>query len=117
MATVQQCRVALDELTAKLAAVEPELRARHVPDRSVTCYLSDLDVVFACRLDEHGVHDLAEGEPPEPADLRLAMTSDVLLGLASGAEDFLSAWLRGRVHVSASMRDLLRLRSLFGLSI
>lgn len=107
--------MALDELTSKLAAVEPELRARHVPDRSVSCYLTDLDTVFACRLDEHGVHDLVEGEPAEPADLRVSMRSDVLLGLASGDEDFLSAWLRGRVQVSASVRDLLRLRSLFGL--
>ena len=115
MATLQQCRVALEDLTAKLARVEPELRARHVPDRSVTCYVTDLDVVFACRLDQHGVHDLVEGEPEQPADLRLTMDSDVLLGLAAGDDDFLSAWLRGRVHVSASMRDLLRLRSLFGL--
>ena len=115
MASVQECRVALDDLTTKLAGVEPELRARHVPDRSVACYLTDLDVVFACRLDQHGVHDLVEGEPPEPADLRLTMDSDALVGLASGRDDFLSAWLRGRVHVSASMRDLLRLRSLFGL--
>ncbi|MBV9096660.1 MAG: sterol-binding protein [Frankiaceae bacterium] len=115
MATVEQCRVALDDLTAKLAAVEPELRARHVPDRSVSCLVTDLGVTFACRLDEHGVHDLAEGSPDDQADLRLSMTSDVLVGLASGDEDFLSAWLRGRVHVSASMRDLLRLRSLFGL--
>lgn len=115
MATVQQCRVALGELTTKLASVEPELRARHVPDRSITCQVSDLDVVFACRLDQHGVHDLVEGEPEIPADLRLSMNSDVLVALASGEEDFLSAWLRGRLHVSASMRDLLRLRSLFGL--
>jgi predicted lipid carrier protein YhbT len=115
MATVQQCRVALGELTSKLAGVEPELRARHVPDRSVTCQVNDLGVVFACRLDQHGVHDLVEGEPDVPADLRLSMDSDVLVALASGDEDFLSAWLRGRLHVSASMRDLLRLRSLFGL--
>src|SRR5258708_7017970 len=114
MATVEQCRVALDDLTTKLAGVEPELRARHVPDRSVTCYVTDLDIVFGCRLDQHGVHDLVEGEPRDPADLRLTLDSNVLLALASGEEDFLSAWLRGRVHVSASMRDLLRLRSLFG---
>lgn len=115
MATVKQCRVALDVLTTKLASVEPELRARHVPDRSVSCLVTDLGVTFACRLDQHGVHDLVEGEPDEPADLRLAMASDALVALASGEDDFLSAWLRGRVHVSASMRDLLRLRSLFGL--
>ncbi|MDQ1683879.1 MAG: hypothetical protein QOC82_616 [Frankiaceae bacterium] len=115
MATVEQCRVALAELTAKLAGVQPELRARHVPDRRVSCLVTDLDVVFCCRLDQHGVHDLVEGEPDGPADLRLSMDSDVLLALAAGDEDFLSAWLRGRLQVSASMRDLLRLRSLFGL--
>jgi hypothetical protein len=115
MATVKQCRVALGALTTKLAGVEPELRARHVPERTVTCYVTDLDVVFACRLDQHGVHDLVEGEGDDPADVRLSMGSDVLVALASGDDDFLSAWLRGRVHVSASMRDLLRLRSLFGL--
>ena len=115
MATVEQCRVALDDLAAQLAGVEPELRARHVPDRNVTCHVTDLDVYFSCRLDEHGMHDLVEGEPEGAADLRLTLDSDVLLALAAGDEDFLSAWLRGRVHVSASMRDLLRLRSLFGL--
>jgi predicted lipid carrier protein YhbT len=115
MATVEQCRVAITDLTTKLASVEPQLRARHVPDRRLTCQVTDLDVVFACRLDQHGVHDLSEGEPETPADLRLTMDSDALLALASGDDDFLSAWLRGRVHVSASMRDLLRLRSLFGL--
>lgn len=115
MATVKQCRAALDELSAKLASVEPELRARHVPDRSVSCLITDLRVTFTCRLDEHGVHDLVAGEPEQQADLRVSMGSDVLVRLASGDEDFLSGWLRGRIHVSASMRDLLRLRSLFGL--
>jgi hypothetical protein len=49
------------------------------------------------------------------ADVRITMTSDQLLALAAGDDDFLHAWLRGRVTVSASMRDLLRLRSLFGI--
>src|SRR4051794_19766458 len=108
MATVEECRVALGHLTTMLAGVEPELRARHVPDRRVSCRVNDLGVTFACRLDQHGVHDLTEGEPATPADLRLAMTSDALVALAEGQDDFLSAWLRGRVQVSASMRDLLR---------
>jgi len=43
------------------------------------------------------------------------MTSDELVALSRGDEDFLHGWLRGRIQVSASMRDLLRLRSLFGL--
>ena len=41
--------------------------------------------------------------------------ADQLVALANGDDDFLHAWLRGRVTVSASMRDLLRLRTLFGM--
>jgi len=114
MASVKECREAVDGLVDALAAVDPVLRAKHVPTRSVACHLADLDVTFAGRLDEHGVHDVIEvdGEP-HPTDVRLTMTSDALVALAERRDDFLHAWLRGRVHVSASMRDLLRLRSLF----
>jgi len=116
MATVKACRHALDDLTAQLAAVDPELRARHVPSRTIACRLTDLDCVFVGRLDADGMHDVAESDDPEPqADVRLTMTSDELVALSRREEDFLHAWLRGRIHVSASMRDLLRLRSLLGL--
>jgi hypothetical protein len=116
MATVEQCRKALDRLTSRLSEVEPELRARHVPDRIVACRLSDLDVSFVGRLDQHGVHELEEtDEHDRDTDVRLTMSSDELVALAEQDEDFLSGWLRGRIQVSASVRDLLRLRSLFGL--
>lgn len=116
MASVEDCRKALDSLAAALAEVEPELRARHVPPRTVACRLPDLEVTFVGRLDEDGVHDIEESEYVEPeVDVRLTMDSDELVALADGSDEFLHAWLRGRVQVSASMRDLLRLRSLFGL--
>ena len=116
MADVEDCRKALDGLAAALADVDAELRARHVPARTVACRLADLDVVFVGRLDEDGVHDVDESDELEPeVDVRLTMDSDELVALADGSDDFLHAWLRGRVQVSASMRDLLRLRSLFGL--
>lgn len=116
MASVEDCRKALDGLAAALAEVDAELRARHVPARTVACRVSDLDVTFVCRLDEHGVHDIDESDEVDPdVDVRLTMDSDELVALADGNDDFLHAWLRGRVQVSASMRDLLRLRSLFGL--
>ena len=116
MASVEECRKALDELAVTLAAVDAELRARHVPSRLVACRVTDLDVTFLGRLDEHGLHDVAEANGKQPeADVRLSLDSDELLALAGGHDDFLHAWLRGRVQVSASMRDLLRLRSLLGL--
>ena len=116
MASLEACRTALDELTAMLAAVDPQLRARHVPERTVHCRLSDLDRSFVCRLGPEGVQDLAESTDGDlEADVRVTMTSDELVALANRDEDFLHGWLRGRIQVSASMRDLLRLRSLFGL--
>jgi len=116
VASVEECRTALHDLAAALDGVSPEVRARHVPERTVACRLADLEVTFVGRLDEHGVHDVAEADEEEPdVDVRLTMESDELVALADGQDDFLHAWLRGRVQVSASMRDLLRLRSLFGL--
>ena len=78
--------------------------------------MSDHDLVFVAQLDEDGCHDVVENpDGSVEVDVRLTLDSDELVALSSGADDFLHAWLRGRVQVSASMRDLLRLRTLFGL--
>ena len=117
MATVRQCRAAIGRLTKQLDGVDPGLREKHVPKRTVACRVSDLEVTFTARLDPDGVHDIAQcpaADTPD-ADVKLAVDSDLLIALANGEEDFLTAWLRGRLHVSASMRDMLRLRSFFGL--
>jgi predicted lipid carrier protein YhbT len=116
MASAEECRTAVHELVASLAGVDPVLRAKHVPRRRVACTVSDLDVTFCGRLDEHGLHDVVESADHDvECDVRLTLSSDELVALAAGDDDFLHAWLRGRVTVSASMRDLLRLRSLFGI--
>ena len=117
MASVEECKAAVDELIATLVAVDPALRAKHVPERTVACRVEDLEVTFVGRLDEDGVHDLTmyDEDGRADADVRLSLSSDQLIALAEGRDDFLHAWLRGRVQVSASMRDLLRLRSLFGI--
>lgn len=117
VATVQQCRAALETLGERLRAVDPDVRARHLPDRSVSCRIRDLDVTFAGRLGPDGVQDLRLDDPAEskPADVRLTLSSDELVALAERPEEFVSSWLRGRVQVSAAVRDLLRLRTLLGL--
>jgi hypothetical protein len=38
-----------------------------------------------------------------------------LIALVNREDDFVSAWLHGRVQVSAPVRDMLRLRSVLGL--
>jgi len=81
MATVPQCRKAVDQLVAMLSSVSPELRARHVPERTIACRLSDLDRWFVGELDPDGVHNVVEtkadgpeAEEPE-ADVRVVMNT------------------------------------------
>jgi hypothetical protein len=110
------CHDALQRLADSLNDVHPELRAKHVPRRTVSCTISDLEVIFVGRVDEHGVHDLdRSASVAPPADVKIALGSDTLLALAAGEDDIVHAWLKGRVQVSAPVRDILRLRSLLGL--
>jgi predicted lipid carrier protein YhbT len=119
VASAKQCRSALSRLASTLDEIDPDLRSKHVPRRTVLCRVKDLDVCFTARVDEDGVHDLAQlktGTTANPqADVRFALASDDLVALANGDDDFINAWLHGRVQVSAPMRDMLRLRSLLGL--
>ena len=115
MASLQECEQALRELAARLAAVDPELRRRHAVDRTVSCRVPDLAVVFHVRLTDGSVVDLhcrGEQVTAEPAQVRLAASSDDLVALVTGALTPPAAWATGRLTVEASVLDLLRLRAL-----
>jgi predicted lipid carrier protein YhbT len=119
MADVTQCRSALDRLAASVDTLSPELRTKHLPRRTIACRVKDLDTFFMARIDEDGIHDIVEvprTAPSSPqADVKVTVASDDLIALADGNDDFVAAWLHGRVQVSAPMRDMLRLRSVLGL--
>jgi predicted lipid carrier protein YhbT len=119
VASVKQCKSALDRLAKSLDDIDPDVRGKYLPQRTVACRVKDLDVVFTARVDEAGVHDIAQIAPHEPsppsADVRLALDSDDLIALVDREDDFIHAWLHGRVQVSAPVRDMLRLRSVLGL--
>jgi predicted lipid carrier protein YhbT len=118
VATVKQCRSAINRLARHVDEVDHETRSRLLPRRTVLCKVKDLDVAFSARIDEAGVHDIAQVPPAElepTADVRVSIMSDDLIALADGEDEFISAWLHGRVQVSAPMRDMLRLRALLGL--
>jgi predicted lipid carrier protein YhbT len=117
VASVKQCRSALDQLAKTLDTIDPEIRTKHLPERTVACRVKDLGVMFTARLDEDGVHDIAEAphDQPPQADVRVTLDSDALIALVNREDDFVSAWLHGRVQVSAPVRDMLRLRSVLGL--
>jgi predicted lipid carrier protein YhbT len=117
VASVKQCRSALDQLAKTLDTIDPEIRTKHLPERTVACRVKDLGVMFTARLDEDGVHDIAQAprDQPPQADVRVTLDSDALIALVNREDDFVSAWLHGRVQVSAPVRDMLRLRSVLGL--
>ncbi|WP_371101717.1 sterol-binding protein [Streptomyces sp. PU_AKi4] len=114
MATIEECRTALDKFSDDMAGAEGDVRAAAAMDRSVSCHITDLDVTFAGRLTggRIEVHETFPGPPRERAQIRLAMTGDDLLALVDGELHFAKAWGSGRVRLEAGLRDLFRLRKL-----
>ncbi|MET9469397.1 SCP2 sterol-binding domain-containing protein [Streptomyces sp. NPDC006544] len=114
MATIEECRAALDQLSGNLARADADVRGATALDRSLSCHITDLDQTFTGRLDggRIRVDAVAPGPPPAKAEIRLAMTGDDLLALVSGELKFAKAWASGRVRLEAGFRDLLKLKSL-----
>ncbi|MEW2523133.1 sterol-binding protein [Actinacidiphila alni] len=114
MATIEECRAALDRLAANLVGAEGDVRAAAALDRSLSCRIKDLDVTFVGRLTGGRIEDVTtvRGTPADKAQIRLTMTGDDLVALVGGELNFAKAWGSGRVKLQAGLRDVLRLRSL-----
>jgi hypothetical protein len=52
------------------------------------------------------------GTTAQETQIRVARSGDVLVAMVAGEFGFAKAWGSGRVRVQASVRDVLRLRSL-----
>jgi predicted lipid carrier protein YhbT len=111
MATVEECTAALQRLADRLGGMSSETRDKHVPDRSLACRVSDLDVTFRGELRDGGLHDIRLAAA-DGAHIKLRVRSDDLVALTEGRMGFAGAWATGKVKVDASLTDLLRLRSL-----
>lgn len=114
MATVEECRTALDRFARNLAGAEGSARDAAALDRSLSCRISDLDVTFTGRLAGGRLREVtaAPGAPADKAQIRLTTTGEDLLAMVAGELHFATAWATGRVKVRASLLDMLRLRSL-----
>lgn len=111
MASVQECEQALQSLADRLAAVDAGQRAKYVVERTVSCAVLDLGVVFVGRLDGDGLTDVRRSDNPS-AQVRLSASSDDLIALSDGRLRVPAAWASGRLKIEASVLDLLKLRSL-----
>lgn len=113
MATLDECRTALVQLSENLTKADGDVRSATALDRSLSCRITDLDVLFVGRLVDGTIKDVtvAEGRV-EKAQIRLTMSGDDLVALVAGELNFAKAWAGGRVKLEAGFRDLLRLRSL-----
>lgn len=111
MASVEQCEAALAELARRLDEYPHETRRNNIPDRTIELAVLDLDVNFRARLHDGRLVDIEEASGPKP-NIRLTMNSDDLIELTDKRLQFSHAWATGRLHLDASLRDLLRLRNL-----
>ncbi|MFF3502869.1 sterol-binding protein [Streptomyces sp. NPDC003247] len=114
MATIEECRAALEKFSENLGGTRGDAREAVSLDRSVSCRLTDLDITFVGRLTggRIEVDDTVQGPPPQKAQIRLTMTGDDLVAMVDGDLAFAKAWGSGRVRLEAGLRDLFRLRKL-----
>lgn len=111
MATVAECEQAFHTLADRLAAADSASR-RQSFDRSLSCALRDIDVIFGARLRDGLLVDIHQVDKPD-AQVKLTISSDDLVKLVAGELTFASAWAGGRVKVDARVFDLIKLRSIF----
>jgi putative sterol carrier protein len=111
MASDKECREALERLAARLAGVDGDEHNHHAFDRTMSALVPDLGVTYSGSLSDGHITGITT-EPAPKAQVRLTVGSDDLIALTDGKIDFAKAWLSGRIKVEASVRDLLKLRSM-----
>jgi len=113
MATAEECRKALESLTARISEMNPDDRAAQLADRTLSCNVSDLGMTFLTRLGPDGADPVRAATAADgPAQIRFTARSDDVLAIAADPGSFARAWLTGRLKVEGNLLDLLRLRKL-----
>jgi len=113
MATAEECRKALEGLTARISDMSPDDRAAYLADRILSCEIPDLGVTFLTQLGPDGSDPVREaGDGDGSAQIRFIADSDVVVSIADDPGSFARAWLTGRLRVQGNVFDLLRLRRL-----
>ena len=113
MATVEECRDALQALIGRLGEMPEKDRASYFSNRTISCHVTDLGITLITRITDAGSEPVKEAAPDEPqADIRLTASSDDVVSIAATPANIARMWMAGRVQIKASVRDLLALRRL-----
>jgi putative sterol carrier protein len=110
MATVDECRQALQDLAARLDQ-NAESRGKLDFDRTLACRVTDLATAFHGRLTGGRMIDIADGDDPK-AKIALVAASDDLIALVQGKLDVTRAVASRQIAIKANPFDLLKLRKL-----
>ena len=111
MATAEECRKALDSLIARISGLDAADRAANFPERTMSCRVPDLNLLFATRIGPDGADPVTEVPlDSKPAQVRFIANSDDLVAIANDPPAFARAWLTGKLKIEANFFDLLRLR-------
>ncbi|SCL34065.1 SCP-2 sterol transfer family protein [Micromonospora nigra] len=111
MASVDECRQALQDLAARLDRDAETVRERVDLDRTLACRITDLDTAFHGRLTNGRLVGLTDGDDPK-AKIAMSTSSDDLIALVRGELDITKAIAARRVSIKANPFDLMKLRKL-----
>jgi hypothetical protein len=113
MATAEECRKALESLTARLAEMDASAKAAKLADRTLSLHVPDLGVTYLTRLGPNGADPIVETHDRRAsAQIRFTARSDDVLAVASEPGAFARLWLTGKIKVQGSVLDLISLRKL-----
>ena len=111
MATQEDCLAAILEAVERFNSHDAGSKRERVPERTVGCTILDLDVTYRGRLEQGFIVGVAKSEEHQ-ADIRILCHSDDLVAMVNREVGFAHLYSTGRVRIDASLRDLIRLRSL-----
>ncbi|WP_100443927.1 SCP2 sterol-binding domain-containing protein [Glycomyces xiaoerkulensis] len=109
MATADECRTALEQFAADLAANPKTVRKLTGFERALACDITDLETSFHGRFEGGKLVDITEGDEPD-AQIRMVVSSDDLVKLVAGELDFKKAFMSKQVKIKANMMDMMKLQ-------
>ena len=112
MATREAVELAVQRLLERLDEIDPEVRRRYAIERTVTCRVRDLDLVYLAAIEDDGSVSELTTTTRGNGQVKLTTSSDDLIALIEGRLSIPTAWATGKLRIDASMLDLLKLRAL-----